>query len=305
MPLDIERLVPLLMAAFAYGLVLVLTRKQAGPVRSYATLLVGAFAFSFALWHLHGDDVAAGQGGSACLPLWALGGTGLCAASFACGFLLRQYRFGASLEAWSQPVPSEIAATLADLAPRLNLKRTPEARLIPSDRPLACVAGLFRPRLYLSSWMEDNLGPEELEGVLAHELAHIAQRDNLIAFVATTLLGAAAWLPTNWLAWQNLFTERELAADALAVAVTGKPVALARVLHRAACANTAPSGVACGLLKSATAERRIRQLVALHKGGTGAAKEARQWSRIWKLTLLVPPGLAWLIFALPHLLELP
>jgi Zn-dependent protease with chaperone function len=151
----------------------------------------------------------------------------------------------------------------------------------------------------------DELAPSELEGVLAHELAHVARRDNLVALVATAFLGATACLPTSWSALRNLLHERELAADELAVSITGKPITLARVLHKAATADFAATGIASGLLEAATAEARIHHLVALHRAGTGSAPGIAHWPWIPVLTLVAPPVLAWLVFALPHLLALP
>jgi heat shock protein HtpX len=53
----------------------------------------------------------------------------------------------------------------------------------PSHAAVAATEGILRA-----------LSPEELEGVLAHELAHVRNRDTLTSTVAATLAGAISWL---------------------------------------------------------------------------------------------------------------
>jgi heat shock protein HtpX len=53
----------------------------------------------------------------------------------------------------------------------------------PSHAAVAVTEGLLRA-----------LSPEELEGVLAHELSHVLNRDTLTSTVAATLAGAISWL---------------------------------------------------------------------------------------------------------------
>jgi heat shock protein HtpX len=48
------------------------------------------------------------------------------------------------------------------------------------------------------------LTPEELEGVLAHELAHVKNRDTLISAVAATIAGVITMLAT-WARWAAIF----------------------------------------------------------------------------------------------------
>ena len=52
--------------------------------------------------------------------------------------------------------------------------------LVMSDYPLSFVWGFRRSKLILSSGLLRTLTPAELTGVLEHEAAHHARRDNLI-----------------------------------------------------------------------------------------------------------------------------
>ena len=91
---------------------------------------------------------------------------------------------------------------------------------------LAVQAGMPAPRLYVIDSPQPNafatgrdpqhgvvavttglvqaLGPAELEGVIAHELAHIKRRDTLIAAVVATIAGAITAL-ANILQWSLVF----------------------------------------------------------------------------------------------------
>jgi Zn-dependent protease with chaperone function len=148
----------------------------------------------------------------------------------------------------------------------------------------------------------------ELEQVLAHELAHVSRSDNLIALVSTAFLGATAFLPSSWSAFRYLLRERELATDELAIAVTGKPIALARGLLKVVAPISPPSPppiAAAGLLEAAMVEERVENLVRLHKNGSKPIKLFGEKTYLLGLTVLTPLLLAWLVLELPHLLNLP
>lgn len=52
----------------------------------------------------------------------------------------------------------------------------------------------------------DALDKEEVEGVIAHELAHIKNRDTLISTMAATIAGAISWL--GYMAWWGMSGRR-------------------------------------------------------------------------------------------------
>lgn len=123
----------------------------------------------------------------------------------------------------------QVQALVTDLAQRLELG-APRIAVCDDRRPVALTFGVFHPTLLISRWMLEYLDQAELEAVLAHELAHVARRDYLVAWLATSLRDAFAYLPTSWAAHRQLQWEKELACDDLAVRVTGKPLALASAL---------------------------------------------------------------------------
>ncbi|MBV0923875.1 M48 family metalloprotease [Halomicroarcula limicola] len=147
----------------------------------------------------------------------------------------------------------------------------PAVYVAPTDTPLSLTTG-FRPanaNLVMSEGLLDLLSDAEREAVLAHELAHVANRDAAVLTAVSLPVGAAERVlnllsgPTAgvehgepseadyadglltvglglvapvWLAAQllaaSLSRTREFSADAGAVAITGDPAALASALER-------------------------------------------------------------------------
>ena len=95
----------------------------------------------------------------------------------------------------AQPVDAVSAPGLyrlvADLAQRDNLP-VPRIYIIPDDSPNAFATGRDpqHAAVAVTSGIMRLLNDEELSGVIAHELSHVANRDILISAVAATLAGA-------------------------------------------------------------------------------------------------------------------
>jgi heat shock protein HtpX len=143
-----------------------------------------------------------------------------------------------------------VHASVAGLAGLAGLPK-PRLYLLPDGFPRALAAGRG-PRggaIAVSSGLLAAAPPAELEGVLAHELAHIRNRDVLVQTAAVVV--AAALIETSrvggWLQRTLLFVlgpfaaaivhlllspKREFAADRTAAALCGSPHGLADALLR-------------------------------------------------------------------------
>lgn len=158
-----------------------------------------------------------------------------------------------------------IAAQLDVCPPKLLFKED-------DDRPLALTWGVRQTTLLLSTWMVAQLEYDELEAVLAHELAHIKRRDFLVAWFSTLLRDAFFYLPASRTAHAQIKHDSELACDELAVATTGQPLALASALVKTwqHALGTAPMpDIAPALLGARTVgdiEMRIERLIAISDG---------------------------------------
>jgi Zn-dependent protease with chaperone function len=174
-----------------------------------------------------------------------------------------------------------LLVAVAELAARLET-RVPQVWVLEIDKPFACVAGVARPALFVSRWMLDELTPDELEALIAHELAHLKHADNLLAWLDVILLRTFAFLPPMRQAWSESLAEREEAADALSATVTGRPLDLASALVKVAEAESVAVGYqVAGVMGVASVaafhgdarllERRVERLLSFKMEG------ARSW----------------------------
>jgi len=168
----------------------------------------------------------------------------------------------------SQPVTEQQAPELYDIIKNLSSRADlpmPAVYISPSNQPNAFAAGRNPDNAVISvtKGAVSLLNREELEGVLAHEMAHIKNRDILISTVAAVLAGALAFLARLAL-WGSLFggrsrsgggqiirlvliifaplaailirmaisRSREYEADAAGAQISGNPQGLAKALQR-------------------------------------------------------------------------
>jgi len=82
----------------------------------------------------------------------------------------------------------------------------PRVFIIPSDSPNAFATGRNPEHavVAVSHGLLKLMNDQELEGVLAHELAHVKNRDILISSIAATLAGAIMWL-ASMAKWSAIF----------------------------------------------------------------------------------------------------
>ena len=74
------------------------------------------------------------------------------------------------------------------------------------------------------------LSPQQLEAILAHELAHIRRHDYLVNLLQTLVETLLFYHPAVWWLSRRIRIERENCCDDLAVSLCGDPVAYAKAL---------------------------------------------------------------------------
>jgi hypothetical protein len=97
-----------------------------------------------------------------------------------------------------------------------------------ADAPPLVVAGLLRPKLYISASASEALSQEELARAIAHESAHVERHDNLKKFfLRLCCIPSSSALERHWLA------SVEIAADMAAVRTRREALDLASALVKA------------------------------------------------------------------------
>ncbi|HMF58210.1 MAG TPA: M56 family metallopeptidase, partial [Pyrinomonadaceae bacterium] len=118
---------------------------------------------------------------------------------------------------------------VARLAWRLKVSRT--VRLCESAiAEVPTVIGWLRPVILLPASALTGLSREQMEALLAHELAHIRRHDYLVNLIQTAIETLLFYHPAVWWVSREIRTEREHACDDLAVAACGDVLMYARTL---------------------------------------------------------------------------
>ncbi len=155
--------------------------------------------------------------------------------------LIWMCRVAARLRREGTPPAPSLSETVARLARRMGVDR-PLRVLISTLSESPSVAGWLRPVILVPAATLLNLSTEQLETVLAHELAHIRRHDylvNLLQSLAETLL---FYHPAIWWTSSRIREERELCCDDLVVEVCGDSVGYARALARLERLRVSPAG---------------------------------------------------------------
>ena len=127
------------------------------------------------------------------------------------------------------PAGTAIDGLAQRLTRRLHITRT--VRLLESalvDVPT--VIGWLKPVVLLPTSALAGLTPQQLEAILAHELAHIRRHDYLVNLVQTLVETLLFYHPAVWWVSRRIRIERENCCDDLAISLCGDPVTYAAAL---------------------------------------------------------------------------
>jgi heat shock protein HtpX len=171
--------------------------------------------------------------------------------------VLRMYR--------AQIVNASQAPELYEMVDRLRQRAglpMPLVAIAPHEQPNAFATGRSPEKsvVCVTAGLMKVIGREELEGVIAHELAHIKNRDMLLQTIAATMAGAIAYLAYAAMFFGGrdvehaspvgsiimvvvaplaagmiqfaISRQREFKADAVGAQISGRPLALASALQK-------------------------------------------------------------------------
>lgn len=131
----------------------------------------------------------------------------------------------------TQYLPEDWELVLEELRVRLNL-RIP-VQLLESAKVLSpIVIGHFKPIILLPVGLVNQLSVDQVEAVLAHELAHIARHDYLWNILQSVVEVLLYFNPAVWWIAGVVRNERENCCDDIAVQISGDSLVYAHALVR-------------------------------------------------------------------------
>ena len=119
--------------------------------------------------------------------------------------------------------------TAQTLARQLHIRR-PVRLLESASVAVPTVIGWLRPVVLMPASALAGLSPEQLQAILAHELAHIRRHDYLVNLLQTLVETLLFYHPAVWWLSRRIRAEREHCCDDLAVSLCGDPYTYARAL---------------------------------------------------------------------------
>jgi beta-lactamase regulating signal transducer with metallopeptidase domain len=137
--------------------------------------------------------------------------------------------------------------------------------------------GIFRPEICLPPRAERELLPEELDAMLAHELAHARRRDPLLLALCRTIEVFFPVQPLSRFARRRLLEEIEILCDDHAALWTGDPASLASCLAEVATwiVSDSPEARAIAMAsRRSRLEQRVHELIYRRRS---AAPRERRW----------------------------
>lgn len=146
----------------------------------------------------------------------------------------------------TKPVRGEWEQRFASLAQRSGL--TQKVRLLESALiKLPMVIGYLKPVVLLPLGAINGVPAEQMEAILAHELAHIRRRDYLVNLIQSLLEVIFFYHPVVWWLSKNIRVERENICDDIAITLTGNTMEFAKALTNIQEINLTAPRLATGL----------------------------------------------------------
>ncbi|HLK64083.1 MAG TPA: M56 family metallopeptidase [Bryobacteraceae bacterium] len=183
------------------------------------------------------------------------------------------------------PVLTEWQQTLDRLIERMHVSRS--VRLLATDRvDSPSVVGWLRPVILAPVGVLCGLAPEQVEALLAHELAHVRRHDYLVNVLQGIAESLLFYHPAVWWISSQIRAEREHCCDDIAVAATGDVLVYTRALAELESMRPAHFKAALSA-NDGSLLRRIRRLtdpVTVHRPAG--------WGTAWSLGALLLLGIA-------------
>jgi beta-lactamase regulating signal transducer with metallopeptidase domain len=157
--------------------------------------------------------------------------------------------------------PDAVAAQLRHW-PRVRAAGRRSTLTVSDDLAAAAALAGQPPMIAVAASLVSDLTADDLDRVVVHEWAHLQRRDDLACIVEAILRIAIGWHPAMWWIDRRLHVEREVACDAMVVAVTGSPKQYAACLVTLADRQAvAPALTALAVVRTSNLRERVVRLI--------------------------------------------
>ena len=130
---------------------------------------------------------------------------------------------------YNSPLPAYWQQQLQRLMKRIPLRR--EVRFMESALvKVPMVIGYFKPIILMPLGAVNNLSSQEVEAIIAHELAHVWRNDYLLNIILSFIEVLFYYHPAVWFISANVRSERENCADDIAIQLCGNSLTYAKAL---------------------------------------------------------------------------
>jgi len=143
-------------------------------------------------------------------PIWLLGSVVVFGFS-----IVRVCRFSRLLAAKSEVARQDLQTAAVEIARRLGMNKIPTILTTSANlSPMVWWAG-GKVRIVIPKALLDRMDAQQLQWVLAHELAHVRRRDYLVRWLEWLACVFFWWNPVVWWAQRNLRAMEEICCDDL------------------------------------------------------------------------------------------
>ncbi len=118
---------------------------------------------------------------------------------------------------------------LSDIKQKMNITKTVQVK-VSRMVSLPMIMGVLKPVILIPASLVSGFSQEQLETILAHELAHLKRHDFLLNGLQSVLDVIYFFHPAMWLLSAQIRKERENCCDDLALEVSGSKLLLAKTL---------------------------------------------------------------------------
>lgn len=160
-----------------------------------------------------------------------------------------------------------ILALVDKVRSKMHLKASFELRTT-SDYITPLLSGIFKPFVLFPIAVINALDMDEVECILAHELAHLKRYDHLAVFIQQIIETLLYFNPAIWILGKQLDRYREEACDDLVVSLVGSEMSYARSLvklQELKVANEQPRLALSALGHNGELLNRIKRIMKMEK----------------------------------------